>query len=238
MEPVTKVLIIDDDPQVVTVLEQFLVGEGFEVAIASSGSDALKLISIDEPDLVLLDIGLGSEDGREVLGELKLASDAPVIFLTGRALESERIAGLKLGADDYIVKPFSLGEVVARIESVLRRAGVNPIQREIERPTRKFGSLEINETTHEVKLSGAVVELTLREFALLAFLAASPRQVYSREQLLEELWDPSQEWQNEAKVTEHIRRLRAKLEADPNHPTWITTVRGVGYRFNPPTGPE
>ena len=232
----TTVLIVDDDPQVTTLLEQFLVGEGFEVAIALGGAEALALISTVEPDLVLLDIGLGSEDGREILGEIRIASDVPIIFLTGRALESERIVGLKLGADDYIVKPFSLGEVVARIESVLRRVGVNPVQREIERPTRKFGDLEINETTHEVKLAGAVIELTLREFAILSFLASSPRQVFSREQLLDELWDHSEDWQNEAKVTEHIRRLRAKLEADPNRPMWITTVRGVGYRFNPPTG--
>jgi DNA-binding response OmpR family regulator len=232
----TTVLIVDDDPQVNTLLEQFLVGEGFGVVIASGGSEALELISTVEPDLVLLDIGLGSEDGREILGEIKIASDVPIIFLTGRALESERIAGLKLGADDYIVKPFSLGEVVARIESVLRRVGVNPVRREIERATRKFGDLEINETTHEVKLAGVVIELTLREFALLSFLASSPRQVFSRQQLLDELWDHSEDWQNEAKVTEHIRRLRAKLEADPNRPMWITTVRGVGYRFNPPIG--
>lgn len=234
MVPVTTVLVIDDDPHVTAMLERFFVGEGVEVMIASSGSGALQLISTVEPDLVLLDIGLGSEDGREVLGELRLVSDAPVIFLTGRALESERIAGLKLGADDYIVKPFSLGEVAARIESVLRRVGANPVQREIERPTRKFGSLEINETTHEVKVAGTIIELTLREFALLTFLSASPRQVFSREQLLEKLWEPSDDWQNEAKVTEHIRRLRSKLEVDPNHPTWITTVRGIGYRFNPP----
>jgi len=234
MALVTKVLIIDDDPHVAAMLKQYLEGEGFDATVASSGAGALQVVSTVQPDLVLLDIGLGTDDGREVIGELKLASDVPVIFLTGRALESERIAGLKLGADDYIVKPFSLGEVVARIESVLRRAGVNPVQREIERPTRRFGNLEVNETTHEVKLAGAVVELTLREFALLAFLTASPRQVFSRARLLEELWEPSDEWQNEAKVTEHIRRLRAKLEADPNHPIWISTVRGVGYRFNPP----
>jgi len=176
---------------------------------------------------------LGSEDGREVLRELRLISDVPTIFLTGRGLESERIAGLKLGADDYIVKPFSLGEVTARIESVLRRSGVNASQHEIEKPNIIFGNLQINENTHEARLGGELLELTSKEFALLSFIASSPRQVYSRAQLLEHVWSSSSEWQNEATVTEHIRRLRAKIEEDPDHPMWIKTVRGVGYRFEP-----
>jgi DNA-binding response OmpR family regulator len=188
------------------------------------------------PDLVLLDIGLGEEDGRDVLKEIRLISDVPTIFLTGRGLESERIAGLKLGADDYIVKPFSLGEVSARIESVLRRAGANLAQHQIDAPTMRFGDLLINENTHEVHVGGELLELTSKEFALLVFLARSPRQVFSREQLLEHVWESSGEWQNEATVTEHIRRLRAKLEPDPDHPRWITTVRGVGYRFELESG--
>lgn len=228
----TKVLIVDDDIDMVAMLTAYLAGEGYEVTIAASGGDVLRVVSDDAPDLILLDIVLGTEDGREVLGELRLVSDVPVIFLTGRALESERIAGLKLGADDYIVKPFSLAEVMARINTVLRRTSVSPVQREIERPTRKFGELEINELTHEVKVSGRLVELTSREFALLVFLATSPRQVFSREQLLELVWDSSSEWHNQATVTEHVRRLRAKIEVDPDHPRWITTVRGIGYRFD------
>jgi len=201
------------------------------VLVAADGGAAVRATSSMEPDLVLLDIVLGTEDGRDVLRELRLISDVPVIFLTGRGLESERIAGLKLGADDYIVKPFSLGEVSARIESVLRRSGANMAQLHIDTPTLHFGDLLINENTHEVHLRGALLELTSKEFALLAFLARSPRQVFSREQLLEHVWESSSEWQNEATVTEHIRRLRAKLEVDPDQPRWITTVRGVGYRF-------
>jgi DNA-binding response OmpR family regulator len=126
-----------------------------------------------------------------------------------------------------------LGEVSARIESVLRRAGVSLAQHQIDAPTMRFGELSINESTHEVKIDGNLLELTSKEFALLAFLASSPRQVYSRAQLLEHVWSSSSEWQNEATVTEHIRRLRAKLEVDPDNPRWITTVRGVGYRFEP-----
>ena len=218
----------------VTLLERYLTGEGYRVIAATSGAEALAVVTTHDPDLVVLDIVLGEEDGRELLGEIRLLSDVPVIFLTGRGLETERIAGLKLGADDYVVKPFSLGEVSARIESVLRRAGVAANHHRIEAPTISFGDLQINENTHEVRLSGRLVELTSREFALLAFMAKSPRQVFSRPQLLEHVWASSPEWQNEATVTEHVRRLRLKLEADPEKPTWITTVRGGGYRFEPP----
>ena len=232
----TKVLIVDDDVDMVSMLRAYLAGEGYEIAIASSGAEVVRAISEDPPDLVLLDIVLGTEDGREVLGEVRLVSDVPVIFLTGRALETERIAGLKLGADDYIVKPFSLAEVRVRIDTVLRRANTNPAQREIERPTRRFGELEINELTHEVRVEGRLIDLTSREFDLLAFLATSPRQVFSRDQLLEQVWDSSSEWHNRATVTEHVRRLRAKIEVDPDHPRWIVTVRGIGYRFDSSSG--
>jgi DNA-binding response OmpR family regulator len=229
----TKILIVDDDAEITKLLSKFLLAEGYEVAVAADSNGALSATSAFGPDLVLLDIVLGAEDGRDVLRELRLISDVPVIFLTGRGLESERITGLKLGADDYIVKPFSLGEVSARIESVLRRSGASVTQHQIDAPTMIFGDLQINESTHEVRLDGTLLELTSKEFALLVFLASSPRQVYSRAQLLEHVWSSSSEWQNEATVTEHIRRIRAKIEVDPDHPRWITTVRGVGYRFEP-----
>jgi DNA-binding response OmpR family regulator len=230
----TKILIVEDDPEITKLLDNYLTTEGYSVDVAFDGAEALARASLVEPDLVILDIVLGNEDGRELLGELRLISDVPVIFLTGRGLETERIAGLKLGADDYIVKPFSLGEVSARIESVLRRTGATSTRGQTETPTIVYGDLRINENTHEVRLGNALLELTSKEFALLAFLAATPRRVYSRPQLLEHVWGSSKEWQNEATVTEHIRRLRAKMEIDPNAPTWITTVRGVGYRFEPP----
>jgi DNA-binding response OmpR family regulator len=229
----TRILVVDDDPEITKLLEKFLSNEGYQVTVASNGASALASASATEPELVLLDIVIGVEDGREVLRDLRLISDVPVIFLTGRGLETERIAGLKLGADDYIVKPFSLGEVSARIETVLRRSGVNTAQHLIEAPDISFGELQINENTHEVRIAGSLLDLTSKEFALLSFIASTPRQVYTRSQLLEHVWASSSEWQNEATVTEHIRRLRAKIETDPDHPKWIKTVRGVGYRFEP-----
>ncbi len=227
------ILLVEDDADVITLLQRFLSGEGYQVETASDGASTLAAVAANAPDLVLLDIVLGEEDGRDILREMRYISDVPTIFLTGRGLESERIAGLKLGADDYIVKPFSLGELSARIESVLRRSNSNAAENEIGVPTIRYGDLSINEHTYEVTLGGELIELTSKEFALLAFLAGSPRQVFSRQQLLEHVWSSSSEWQNEATVTEHVRRLRAKLEVDPDNPRWIKTVRGVGYRFEP-----
>jgi DNA-binding response OmpR family regulator len=229
----TRVLIVEDDPEMTNMLTAHLSAEGYDVDAANTCAGAIERANAAEPDLVLLDIVLGREDGREVLRELRSMSDVPAIFLTGRGLETDRIAGLKMGADDYMVKPFSLAEVSARIESVLRRAHVAGAATNADEPTMVFGNLQINELTHEVRLDGEIVELTSKEFALLAFLAASPRRVYSREQLLENVWLSSPEWQGGATVTEHIRRLRSKIEVDPDHPKWITTVRGVGYRFEP-----
>jgi DNA-binding response OmpR family regulator len=228
------VLIVEDDNEMATMLRAHLSNEGYDVEVANSCASAIERATAAPPDLVLLDIVLGKEDGREVFRELRLMGDMPTIFLTGRGLETDRIAGLKMGADDYMVKPFSLGEMSARIESVLRRATGSDASHDPEQPTLSYGPLQINELTHEVRLNGELVELTSKEFALLAFLAASPRRVYSREQLLENVWMSSPEWQGGATVTEHIRRLRSKIEVDADHPKWITTVRGVGYRFEPP----
>lgn len=230
----TRLLIVEDDADMAGMLRTHLVSEGYDVDVATSTATAVERATASPPDLVLLDIVLGKEDGREVFRELRLMSDVPTIFLTGRGLETDRIAGLKMGADDYVTKPFSLGEVSARVESVLRRVTGAAAKRDPDQPTLAYGPLEINELTHEVRLHGELVELTSKEFALLAFLAASPRRVYSREQLLENVWLSSPEWQGGATVTEHIRRLRSKIEVDPDRPKWITTVRGVGYRFEPP----
>jgi DNA-binding response OmpR family regulator len=181
-----------------------------------------------------LDVVLGGEDGRDLLVKLREKSDVPAVFLTGRGLEGDRIAGLRMGADDYIVKPFSRGELSARIETVLRRARPAPApaqENQAHSPGLIFGELRIDLTTREVERAGELIELTAMEFNLLAFLASSPRQVFSRQQLLQNVWASSSEWQDEATVTEHIRRVRRKIEVDPDHPRWITTVRGVGYRF-------
>ncbi len=229
----TDLLLVDDDRDLRALLTTHFTAEGFSLRTASTMNEALAAVAERAPDLVLLDIVLGTEDGRDVLRELRQLSDVPVIFLTGRGLESDRIAGLKMGADDYVVKPFSLGELSARVESVLRR-GTRPAPATTN--AMDFGTLVINDHTHEVTLNGELLELTAKEYSLLVFLATSPRQVFSREQLLEHVWSSSGEWQNEATVTEHIRRLRHKIESDPESPKWITTVRGFGYRFEPSQG--
>ena len=157
------------------------------------------------------------------------SGDIPVILLTARTEETDRVLGLDLGADDYVVKPFSPRELVARVRSVLRRATPSTATPEI----LDFGGLVIDEQAREVSIDGKSIEMTPKEFDLIAFLARSPRQVFSRGQLLEQVWDSSSEWQDPATVTVHIRRIRTKIEADPKEPRWLTTVWGVGYRFEP-----
>ena len=214
------------------LLTRLLSAEGYETQAVATSMDAL---AAPEADLVLIDIVLGDEDGRDLLTELRQISDVPVVFLTGRGHEMDRIAGLKMGADDYIVKPFSPGELSARVESVLRRGGPRT-QKSSTGSGLHFGQLRIDPVTREVELDGALVELTAKEFDLVLFLASSPRRVFSRQQLLEHVWASSRDWQDEATVTEHIRRVRRKIEVDPDGPQWITTVRGAGYRFEPKGG--
>jgi DNA-binding response OmpR family regulator len=177
-------------------------------------------------DLVLLDLSLHDSDGLTLLTTWRRTSDIPIILVTGRGDEADRIVGLKLGADDYVVKPFSVGELGARIESVLRRARPRPSSDRLD-----HDELTVDLRSREVRVDGQAVDVTPREFDLLAFLAGSPGQVFSREQLLRQVWDSSSEWQSRTTVTEHVRRLRGKIEADPDTPRWIITARGVGYRF-------
>jgi len=226
-----KILIVEDDPDISDLLRRVLESDGYAVETATDSAGALKAVAEGAPDLVLLDVVLGGEDGRDLLVKLRQQSDVPAVFLTGRGLEMDRIAGLRMGADDYIVKPFSRGELTARIETVLRRSRPSVAERRSSGSALTFGQLRIDLTTREVVRAGELIELTAMEFNLLAFLASSPRQVFSRQQLLQNVWASSSEWQDEATVTEHIRRVRRKIEEDPDHPRWITTVRGVGYRF-------
>ena len=225
----TRLLVVEDDAEMRSLLAQLLEADGYDVRAVGDSRDAIRAVAGEEPDLVLLDIMLGDEDGREVLKELRRMSDVPVVFLTARSHEIDKIAGLKMGADDYVVKPFSPGELAARVDCVLRRS---------QRPAKAtdikdFGGLRIDFSAREVEVNGQVVDLTPKEFDMLAFLAASPRRAYTRGQLLDKVWDSSTDWQGEATVTEHIRRLRRKIETDPDNPRWIMTVRGVGYRFEP-----
>ncbi len=226
--PAGRVLVVDDDEAVRVLLTRYLEMEGFQVEQVADGGAALAAIAASNPDLVLLDLMLPAQDGLDILTRLRRDSQVPVILLTARGSEADRIMGLKLGADDYVVKPFSPGELAARVQSVLRRTRTAQAP-----PVLQFDGLALDLATREVTAGDLVVPTTAREFDLLAFLASSPRQVFSREQLLANVWDSSAEWQDPDTVTEHIRRVRRRIEPDPDRPRWIKTVRGVGYRFDP-----
>jgi DNA-binding response OmpR family regulator len=213
------------------MLTRLLEVEGYKVSEATTGAEALATLSSTAPDLMILDVMLTTENGFDVLAAMRRTSEVPVILVTARDQETDRVLGLKLGADDYVVKPFSPAELAARVGTVLRRtakASSPGASGQLE-----FGELTIDTLAREVRVSGTLVETTAKEFALLTFLASSPRQVFTREQLLAQVWDSSSEWQDAGTVTEHIRRIRRKVEADPDSPRWVRTVRGVGYRFEP-----
>jgi two-component system, OmpR family, phosphate regulon response regulator PhoB len=228
-----RILIVDDDAAMRELLSQLLGEHGYDVCSAAELDEARRAIAVHAPDLILLDVVLGDQDGRELLHQVPALAAIPLIVLSGRGLESDRVAALKMGADDYVVKPFSPDELVARIESVIRRSkrGGNELT---VRNDLTFSGLRIDRSTREVEIRGELVDLTAKEFDLLSFLASSPKRVFSRRQLLEHVWSSSDDWQDESTVTEHIRRVRKKIELDPDRPSWVTTVRGVGYRFEPP----
>lgn len=225
-----RILVVDDDAELQILLRLVLEGEGYAVSVADDSASALRMINEFQPELIVLDVALGRDDGRVVLGEIRKRGDLPVILISGQGDTADRVLGLRLGADDFVPKPFSPVELVARVESILRRT---TRAAEVTSPPATQVGLSIDERAREVSVDGRGVELTAKEFDLLAFLARSPRQVFSRGQLLEHVWQSNAGWQNEATVTEHVRRVRYKLEPDPERPRWITTVRGVGYRFEP-----
>src|SRR5437764_9973326 len=228
-----RVLVVDDEPMLRNLLSRLLRMEGYDVLEAEDGAVALDVVASEAPDLVLLDVMMPARDGIDVLGDVRKISEVPVILVSALSGEADRVLGLKAGADDYVVKPFSAAELSARIESVLRRAPRPAAVGATSAPARRlvFEGLVVDLQTREVTVGGQAVEMTAREFDLLAFLAGSPRQVFTREQLLQQVWESSSNWQSDATITEHVRRLRKKIEEDPDHPRWIVTVRGVGYRF-------
>lgn len=222
-----RILIVDDEPRVREVVMSYLEGEGFASRDAHDAESARAAVDEFQPDLVLLDVMFPGASGLELLAEWRRdCPDMAVILLTARADEADRVAGLELGADDYVVKPFSPRELVARVRSVLRRAQPSGPDQRLE-----FEDLAIDPVTRGVTIRGQAADLTAREFELLAFLAASPRQVFSRADLLNHVWNSSPEWQDPATVTVHVRRIRQKIEENPEQPRWLTTVWGVGYRF-------
>jgi two-component system phosphate regulon response regulator PhoB len=221
------VLVVDDDSVIRRIVRDGLEREGFSVCCAADSTQALDELAASSPLLVILDVNLGPIGGFDVLSRIRAISRVPVILLTGRASETDRVLGLELGADDYVVKPFSPRELAARVRAVLRRTT------ETQGADLDFGELSIDTRARRVRVNDAVIELTAKEFDLLAFLASSPREVFSRRQLLEEVWHSAGEWQDPATVTEHVHRLRGKLEPDKQNPRWIRTVRAAGYAFEP-----
>ena len=225
-----RVLVVDDDERVREVVSWQLEAEGFTVGQAGDGPAALQSIAALPPDLMVLDLSLPGLGGLDVLRRVRQDGRLPVIVLSGRNGETDRIIGLDLGADDYLVKPFSPEELAARVRSVLRRCPQPP-----EPDSSPPGRLRIDAGSREVTVDGQLAELTAKEFDLIAFLARHPRHAFTRAQLLEHVWQSDSGWQCAATVTEHVHRLRHKIEPDPAHPRWLLTVRGVGYRWDPDT---
>jgi two-component system, OmpR family, response regulator ResD len=221
-----RVLVVDDEPIVREVVARYLARAGYEVDTAADGDAALAAFDAETPDLVLLDLMLPRRDGFEVFEGIRRRSPTPVIMLTARGDETDRVLGLDLGADDYVAKPFSPRELVARVGAVLRRAPA-PLDSILA-----FGELEIRGPSREVFLGDRQVELTPKEFDLLHLMASHPARVFTRLELLEKLWDFAFDG-DPATVTVHVRRLREKIEADPSRPRRLVTVWGVGYRFDP-----
>ena len=226
------VLVVDDEPTIVEIVGRYMERAGFETYTAPDGYKALDVATEHRPDLVVLDVMLPGIDGIEVMERLQERPGPPiaVILLTARGEESDRLVGLRNGADDYVVKPFSPAELVARVEAVLRR--IAPPAAAEDQPPIVHGPLRVEPATRRVFLDGEEIVLTMREFDLLAFFAANPGRVFSRDQLMEAVWGET--WFDDTStVTVHVRRLRAKLGDDPAESRFIETVWGVGYRFRP-----
>lgn len=224
----SKILIIEDEIELVKVLKLYLEKAGYAVASAIRGDDGLAKWEAEKPDLLILDLNLPGVDGLEVARQIRKRSDLPILMLTARVEEMDRIIGLELGADDYISKPFSPREVVARVRAVLRRAGSNSRN---EAKLLTIGELVINLEAHQVTHAGMILELTPTEFNLLAALASQPGRVFTRLQLLELSQGTAYEGY-ERTIDAHIKNLRSKVEIDPHNPKYIETVFGVGYRFH------
>lgn len=228
----STIVVIEDEPSIGEVVELYLRRAGYNVICHRDGSTGLKALERQLPDLVVLDLMLPGMDGLAITRWLRDRSDVPIIMLTARREEADRIAGLEMGADDYVVKPFSPQELVSRVRAVLRRTHGKPEER--GEGALLFDDLEIDPQTRLVKVRGEEVTLTAREFDMLWLLARHPRQVFPRDKILERVWGIA-EYIDPGTVTVHVRRLREKIEANPSDPQWIQTVWGVGYKFEPNT---
>ena len=223
------VLVVEDEPAIGEVVVRYLQRAGYRPRLASDGQAALAAVAADPPDLMILDLMLPRVDGLEVMRRVRESQHrrVAIILLTAKVDELDRVIGLRLGADDYLVKPFFPAELVARVDAVLRRVDTAEQQSALD-----FEGLHIDVTGRRVIRDGVELALTQREFDLLAFLASHPGRVFSRDQLMDEVWRYAF-YTDTATVTVHVRRLRAKLEREPATPRWVQTVWGVGYRFQP-----
>ena len=230
--PRRRVLVVDDEASVREVLAQYLLLEGYQALTAADGAEALRLAADQPPDLVVLDLMLPGVDGLEVCRRLRASSAVPILMLTARSDELDKIAGFATGADDYVTKPFSPREVVMRVQAIMRRLEATTAPAMILDDMLRVGQLVIKPRLRLVERDGMALDLTAKEFDLLHFLAAHPRQVFTRQQLLDRVWDIGY-FGDASTVTVHIRRLREKVERDPALPRHIKTVWGVGYKFEP-----
>jgi two-component system, OmpR family, response regulator len=230
----SKVLVVEDDRTLLEVLQYNLAREGYDVLMAADGAAGLETARSHRPDLVILDVMLPKMDGYEVCRILRRETTVPIMMLTAKTEETDRVVGLEVGADDYVTKPFSMRELMARVRAMLRRAEMMKQKAEsgagAPAPCLKAGDFEIDTARHRVSLDGVAVELTRMEFALLEFLARNKGQVFSRDLLLEKVW--GYDFSGDTRTVDvHVSWLRRKIEADPAHPRHLVTVRGVGYKF-------
>jgi len=233
--PGGRILVVDDETSISEPFAQALRGAGFEPLLTATAAGALELVDSAAPDLVMLDLGLPDGDGRDVCRELRRRSDVPIVMLTARGTEMDKIVGLELGADDYVVKPFSAAEVISRIRAVLRRSASRGDAEPLE-PLR-IGALEVDPAARTARLRGEEVDLSRKEFDLLVELMRHAGRVVKREDLMSRVWDEN--WFGSTKTLDvHVGWLRRKLGDDPGEPTFIETVRGVGFRFAVPEGEE
>ena len=224
-----RILIVEDEQIVAEVVDRYLRHDGFDTLLVADGNDALQALDRFMPDLIVLDLMLPGLDGLEVCRRVRARGETPVIMLTARGQESDKLVGLGLGADDYVTKPFSPRELAARVKVVLRRAKSTPA---VDSDRIRFDDLRIGERSRRVEDSRGEISLTAREFDLLLFMARHPGQAFTRDQLMDSVWDF--DFAGDAStVTVHMRRLRSKVELDPSRPRHIKTVWGVGYKFEP-----
>jgi DNA-binding response OmpR family regulator len=227
-----RVLVVDDERALAQMVDNFLTRAGYEVTQAHTGPEALELARSLDPDVIILDLGLPGLDGLEVCRQARTFTDCYILMLTARGAEVDRVVGLSVGADDYITKPFSVREVVARVQAVLRRPRRSDAAREEAAPTppRVFGDLVLDVEGREVTVAGRPIELTRTEFDVLGVLSSRPSMAFNRRQILDEVWDPG--WVGDEHIVDvHVAHLRRKLGDDPAEPRYVTTIRGVGYRM-------